>query len=159
MRCRVKLRRLTDEFIASQTCRPVTQPSSPTDSQVSFDLNSSLTPKVVNTKRESKARPLSKIKSAKSSNLSSLAKMKSFKSHDLGALDTLEKLTKCQGCRVLLFDCLRGAALPQYARHILEQFNSGLDKDFMVDEKSEMKVKKKKKKEKGKEKLNIKVSC
>lgn len=153
MRCRVKLKRLTEDFIANQTYRPTqtAELASPTDSHKSFEFHNPQAPQIVNTKRESKARPLSKIKISKSSD-----GVKLYKSHDIGALDTLDKLTKCQGCRVMITDCLLGASLPQYAKKLLEQYDNGLDEDYIIDEQSEKMPKKKKKK--GKDKLDVKVT-
>lgn len=166
MRCRIKLVRLTEEFLAFHSRRtshnaddsipfPVSsikaQPVSPTESLGSFDFNHPQS-KITNTKKESKARPLSKIKGAKTPSLNHQTMNKN--STSTSPMKTLDQLAKCQGCRVLVIDCLHGRQLPPYAKKLLNQYKSMQDKDFIVSDKPEKKVKKKKKKDKG---MEIKV--
>lgn len=78
-------------------------------------------PPVVNTIKETKARPLSKIKSHFSKPLPPLGKIKAAKSiqpkpdcgereQDISTMNIVELLRRCQLCKVLLVDCMKGLA-------------------------------------------------
>lgn len=81
---------------------------------------------LVNTVRETKARPLSKIKSQSTKPLPPLTKVKAARptqpkiespaalDSNLSGISILDLLRRCQLCRVLLVDCMKGMPMPLY---------------------------------------------
>lgn len=131
------------------------EPLSPTNLLIHKQIDSFLpNKKVVNTIRETKARPLSKIKShgaaaTTTKTLAPLTKIKAaqpsqpkqespIKENRLSGMDIVDLLRRCQLCRVLLVDCMKGLSKPVYNLPAIE------DEDVEKYRKS-MKEKKRKK--------------
>jgi len=114
MKCRVRLERLrSDESTTALQPGTLTSQLLP----ARFDAASQSSPPSlkVNKIKESKARPLSKIKSIKTSTMP-LAKVSSVTScqQKKQMADWLSILRSCKNCKVLLVDCWKNKALPPY---------------------------------------------
>lgn len=171
MKCRVRLERIEVHSGTAVTSHPAHSNYSAASTSLATtgcvpsndnDLAYPHRPAITNTKKESKAKPLSKRVApvqTKASQIAPLAKIKSARTLELEAksrqqqphqqrqLSALDLLMSCRHCRVKLVDCWKGLPIPSYILHSETEQSFPQSEEELINSK---RLKKKKKKEKHK---------